>query len=459
MKKNEEIIVNIDDMDLNGYGLTHLSGNIIKVRGAIKGQTAKVKIKKVKGKEIEADIVEILERSPLEHDNVCKHFGKCGGCAYLNINYEDQLKLKEDYVKKLLGEAGIKGFEFLGIVGSPDVFSYRNKMEYTFGIDDNGATQLGLHVKGRYYDIITTEDCRIVDSDFIACLKNVLKYTRQQGLPHYNIKTHEGYMRYLVIRKAVNTDEVIINIVTTSQIKHDFSNLVNELINTKLKGKLVGILHAVNDSYSDAVKCEKLEVLYGRDYIMEEILGLKFKISAFSFFQTNSKGAEKLYSIAREFAREISNKILFDLYCGTGTIGIIMAPLAKKVVGIELVEEAVDAARENARLNGLSNIQFIAGDVAQKIKEINEKPDVVVLDPPRPGVNPKAIMDIIKLNPEKIIYVSCNPVSLTRDLKMLTERQYKVEKVKCVDMFPHTHHVETVVLLTNKKYRKLENGT
>ncbi|ADL68399.1 RNA methyltransferase, TrmA family [Thermoanaerobacterium thermosaccharolyticum DSM 571] len=448
MKKNEEIIVNIDDMDLNGHGLTHLSGNIIKVRGAIKGQKAKVKIKKIKGEEIEADVVEVLERSPLEHSDVCKHFGKCGGCAYLNINYEDQLKLKEDYVKKLLDEAGIKDFEFLGIVRSPDAFLYRNKMEYTFGKDDNGISQLGLHVKGRFYDIVTTEDCRIVDSDFITCLKNVLRYVEEHGLPHYNIKTHEGYLRHLVVRKAANTGEVIINVVTTSQIKHDFSKLVDELRSIKLNGKLIGILHTVNDSYSDAVKCEKLTVLYGRDYIMDEILGLKFKISAFSFFQTNSKGAEKLYSIAREFAGEISNKILFDLYCGTGTIGIIMAPLAKKVIGVELVEEAVDAARENARLNGLSNIQFIAGDVAQKIKEINEKPDVVVLDPPRPGVNPKAILDIIKLNPEKIIYVSCNPVSLTRDLKMFNERQYKVEKVKCVDMFPHTPHVECVTLMS-----------
>ncbi|MDI3311459.1 MAG: 23S rRNA (uracil(1939)-C(5))-methyltransferase RlmD [Thermoanaerobacterium sp.] len=451
MKKNEEIIVNIDDINLEGYGLSYLDDSIIKVRGAIKGQKVKVKIKKIKGEEIEADVVEVLERSPLEHDDVCSHFGKCGGCSLLNVNYEDQLKLKEDYVKKLLGEAGIKGFEFMGIVGSPDVFSYRNKMEYTFGIDDNGIMQLGLHVKGRYYDIITTEDCRIVDSDFIACLKNVLDYAKQHSLPHYNIKTHEGYMRNLVIRKAANTGEILINIVTTSQIKHDFSNLVDELRNIKLNGKLVGILHTVNDSYSDAVKCEKLTVLYGRDYIMEEILGLKFKISAFSFFQTNSKGAERLYSVAREFAGDISNKVLFDLYCGTGTIGMIMAPLAKKVIGIELVEEAVDSARENARLNGLGNIQFIAGDVTQRIREIDEKPDVVVLDPPRPGVNPKAVMDIIKLNPEKIIYVSCNPVSLARDLKMLTQRQYKVEKVKCVDMFPYTYHVETVVLLTNKK--------
>ncbi|AEF17858.1 RNA methyltransferase, TrmA family [Thermoanaerobacterium xylanolyticum LX-11] len=451
MKKNEEIIINIDDMNLEGYGLSYLDDSIIKVRGAIKGQKVKAKIKRIIGKGIEADVVDIIERSPLEHDNVCNHFGKCGGCAYLNINYKDQLKLKEDYVKSLLDEAGIKGFEFLGIVGSPDVFSYRNKMEYTFGIDDNGIMQLGLHIKGRYYDIITTEDCRIVDSDFIACLKNVLDYAKQHSLPHYNIKTHEGYMRNLVIRKAANTGEILINIVTTSQKKHDFSKLASELKNIKLKGKLVGILHTVNDSYSDAVKCEKLEVLYGRDYIMEEILGLKFKISAFSFFQTNSKGAERLYSVAREFAGDISNKILFDLYCGTGTIGMIMAPLSKKVVGIELVEEAVDAARENARLNGLNNIQFIAGDVAQRIKEINDKPDVVVLDPPRPGVNPKAVMDIIKLNPEKIIYVSCNPVSLVRDLKMLIQRQYKVEKVKCVDMFPHTYHIETVVLLTNKK--------
>ncbi|MEA4825546.1 MAG: 23S rRNA (uracil(1939)-C(5))-methyltransferase RlmD, partial [Clostridium sp.] len=219
-------------------------------------------------------------------------------------------------------------------------------------------------------------------------------------------------------------------------------------------GELKGILHTINDSLYDEVQADRIETLFGRDYIIEEILGLKFKISPFSFFQTNSQGAEKLYSIVREFMGDANSKTVFDLYCGTGTIGQISAHNAKKVIGIELIEEAAKAANENAKLNGLNNCQFIAGDVAKAIVDITEKPDIVILDPPRPGVHPNALKYVAKFNPKDIIYVSCNPKTLVEDLKVLISEGYKVDKVKVMDMFPHTPHVEVVVKLTKSEVMK-----
>lgn len=449
MKKNDVLIVNINDMDSNGNGLANIDDTILKVKGAITGQKMKVRIKKIKKNMAEASLMEVYEKSTFETSDVCKDFGECGGCTYLNVEYKKQLEIKENIVKRLLSNAGILNYEFLGIEGSPEIYAYRNKMEYTFGLDDDRNINLGLHKRGKFYDIVTTKDCRIVDADFIKCIDIVLKYVKERNLPIYNIRTHEGFLRHFVVRKGGKSGEILLNIVTTSQITHDFLDLADILKSTSFSGKLVGLLHTYNDGLSDVVKCDKYEILYGRDYFMEDILGLKFKISAFSFFQTNSYGAEKLYSIARDFAGDIKEKTVFDLYCGTGTIGIIMAPYAKNVIGIELVKEAVDMAKENAEINGLDNCKFLSGDVSEKLKEIDETPDLVILDPPRPGVNPKAIMDIIRLNPGTIVYVSCNPESLARDLKMLTGRQYKVVKVKCVDMFPHTYHVETVALLAS----------
>ena len=242
--------------------------------------------------------------------------------------------------------------------------------------------------------------------------------------------------------------------VTTSQWNESEYMMLElwkeEMLKLTLTGKITGLLHIINDSVADVVKSDKTEILYGQDYFYEELLGLKFKISTFSFFQTNSLGAEVLYSTAREFIGEIKDKLIFDLYSGTGTIAQILAPVAKKVIGVEIVEEAVEAAKENAKLNNLDNCEFIAGDVLKVIDEIEEKPDLIVLDPPRDGIHPKALPKIIDYAVDRIVYISCKPSSLARDLVMLQERGYKVEKVWCVDMFPGTHHVETCVLLSRK---------
>ena len=321
-------------------------------------------------------------------------------------------------------------------------------MEFTFGdMEKGGELTLGMHMKNKSFGIINVDKCQIVDEDFRKIISLTIEYFRKQNLPYYKVMKREGYLRHLVIRKAKNTGEILVNLVTTTQIDFDLTEYKEIIKNTDYKGKIVSILHTENNSFSDAVIPEKVNLLYGKDYIQEELLGLQFKISPFSFFQTNTKGAEGLYSIVREYMGNSDNKVVFDLYCGTGTIGQIVAPKAKKVIGIELIEEAVEAAKENAKLNGLNNCKFLAGDVAEIIKTIKDKPDIIILDPPRSGVHPKALEYVIKFNAKEIIYVSCNPKTLVNDLKVLLSEGYKIIKTRVKDMFPNTPHAETVVKL------------
>ena len=325
-------------------------------------------------------------------------------------------------------------------------------MEYTFGDEvKGGPLTLGMHKKGRHLDIITVDDCRLVDEDFIKVLTSTVEYFEQKNLPYYRINSHQGFLRNLVVRKGVNTNQLMVNIVTTTQEDFDMTEYKDMILNLGTKAEVVSILHTINDGLADAVNCDELRVLHGRDYIEEVVLGLRFKISPFSFFQTNTKGAEKLYSIAREFVGDHEGKVLFDLYSGTGTIGQVMASAAKQVYGIELIEEAVVAANQNAKLNGLDNCEFIAGDVAKVVKNLEAKPDLIVVDPPRPGVHKDAIRDISGFGANEIVYISCNPRTLVLDLKGFEAYGYKVEKVKLMDMFPNTPHVETVCLLSRNK--------
>ena len=259
---------------------------------------------------------------------------------------------------------------------------------------------------------------------------------------------HEGYFRHLVVRRAESSGDILVNIVTTSQVEADLTKLRDALLELPLSGKIIGILHTTNDSLADVVQADKIDILYGQDYFYEEILGLKFKISPFSFFQTNTLGAEVLYKTARDFVGETKDKVIFDLYSGTGTIAQMLAPVAKKVVGVEIVEEAVEAAKVNAELNGLDNCEFIAGDVLKVVDELEDKPDFIVLDPPRDGIHPKAIQKIIDFGVEQMVYISCKPTSLARDLEVFEAAGYKVKRATAVDQFPNTVHIETVCLLS-----------
>lgn len=457
MKKGQTYEGIVERVDFPNKGIVKTAeGEICIVKNAITGQKVSFGVNKMRKGKAEGRLLAVLEKSPLETDSPCAHFGLCGGCTYISLPYEQQLEIKEAQVKKLLdgvlaSQEG--GYVFEGIKPSPMPYEYRNKMEFSFGDEvKDGPLSLGMHKRGSFYDIVTVSDCHIVDEDYRKILMATLKYFREKGTGFYHRLKHQGYLRHLLVRKASKTGEILVALVTTSQENVELAQWAQCLLDLELKGRFAGILHTVNDSLADVVQSDETRVLFGKDYFYEELLGLKFKISQFSFFQTNSYGAEVLYNTAREYIGELGNKekVVFDLYSGTGTIAQLMAPAAKKVIGVEIVEEAVEAARKNATLNGLSNCEFIAGDVLKVLDTIEEKPDVIILDPPRDGIHPKALPKIIAYGVESILYISCKPTSLVRDLEMFLENGYRVEKAVAVDQFPWTANCEICVLLSQQ---------
>ena len=461
MKKGQIAEGIVERVEFPNKGIAYTAdGDRVIVKNTIPGQRVSFAVNKVRKGKAEGRLLQVVEPSALEVDSACPHFGACGGCIYQTLPYEEQLKLKSGQVKKLMDDAidGACEYEFLGIKPSPKQYEYRNKMEFSFGDEyKDGPLALGMHKRGSFYDIVTVTDCQIVDADFRAVLKATLKFFQEHGQKFYHRLSHEGYLRHLLVRKAAKTGEILIDLITTTQ---DTGSSVTEeellqawadvLCGLSLDGTIRGILHTRNDSVADVVKNEGTDILYGEDFFYEELLGLRFKISPFSFFQTNSLGAEVLYSTARDFIKEqnsLDGKTVFDLYSGTGTIAQMLAPVCKEVVGVEIVEEAVEAAKENAALNGLSNCRFIAGDVLKVLDEVLEKPDYIVLDPPRDGIHPKAITKIIDYGVENMIYISCKPTSLARDLEIFLAHGYTVGKICCVDMFAATPHAETICTL------------
>ena len=421
---------------------------VVTVKNAVKGQKVRFLVNKIRKGKAEGRLLEVLEKSSVEVESVCPHFGQCGGCTYQNLPYEEQLKMKEEQVHAMMDEAVNGEYIWEGVKPSPVTQEYRNKMEFSFGDEfKDGPLALGMHKRGSTYDVVNVSQCQIVDADYRKILTATLEWASATGQTYYHKMRHEGYFRHLLVRKAVKTGEILIDLVTSTQAEVDFAPWVEKLLALELEGKIAGILHTKNDSLADVVKDEGTEVLHGQSYFYEELLGLKFKITPFSFFQTNSLGAEVLYEIARDYMGSTKDKVVFDLYSGTGTIAQILAPVAKKVVGVEIIEEAVKAAKENAKLNGLDNCTFWAGDVLKVIDDLGEVPDLIMLDPPRDGVHPKALEKIIGFGVDKMVYIACKPTSLARDLEMLQVRGYKVERIACVDLFPNTYHVETCALL------------
>lgn len=463
----------------------------VTVKGALPGQTVKYIVKKARQGKYQGRLLSVIKKSPIETEKpACACFGACGGCSYQTLPYKEQLELKKTQVLKLLNSV-IKdnSYIFDGILPSPDIWSYRNKMEFSFGDEyKGGPLSLGLHKKGSIHDVINVSGCKIIHDDYSKILDCIREYFLKIGVAHYNKNTHTGVLRHLLVRRAVSTGEILVALVTTSALQTNLDNLDElslKLQNLELEGSLTGFLHIINDGLGDVVKSDEMHIIYGKDWITEEVLGLKFRISVFSFFQTNTKGAEVLYGRARDYIlggfrldrnrngldengldengsrslgedssglsgisdcdSALKDKLVFDLYSGTGTIAQIIAPIAKKVIGVEIVEEAVEAAKQNAEYNGLDNCQFIAGDVLKVIDEIKEKPDFIVLDPPREGIHPKALKKIGEhIRSQKMIYISCNPSSLARDLIEFQKYDYKVKRVCCVDMFPHVRHIETI---------------
>lgn len=383
---------------------------------------------------------------------ICRDSNICGGCVYQGVPYCEQLKNKEGEVRGLLDRKDIRYGSFLDIEPAPQRYRYRNKMEYTFGdMEKNGPTTLGMHKKKHFMSIITVDQCQLVHEDFNMILRGMLGFVTERGYSHYHKKTHKGLMRHLIIRRGVRTGELLVNVVTSSEEGFDEEAFVDMLCSLPLENRLVGVLRTINDRLADAVYCDEMKILHGRDYYMEEILGLKFKVSAFSFFQTNVEAVENLYSYALDLIDDFSDKTVFDLYCGTGTITQTLAKKAANAIGIELVEEAVEAARANANLNGLDNCRFIAGDVFEVLKTVEEKPDVIVVDPPRVGIKPEALDKIIGYGVDQIVYISCNPKSLVENLYYMQYYGYEVVSVKPFDNFPGTKHTECVSLLQKVK--------
>ena len=535
MKKGQVYEATVERVDFPNKGIARVGEEAVVVKNSLPGQKIRLSVNKIRNGRAEGRLLEVLEKSPLEVGHPCSLFGICGGCTYLSLPYEEQLRVKEEQVKRLLYSCLNKQespWSWEGIKGSPAVYEYRNKMEFSFGDEvKDGPLTLGMHKRGSFYDVVTVEGCRIVDGDYRLILKTVQEYfnggyldyaglaggegpgsgTDQRdeggrpGIRYFHRLRHEGYLRHLVVRKASRTGEILAALVTTSQdpwgrqeadaekadaegtlesgavleaerilggdsdscamsrkqLVEGFLDKLLELEHSgRLQGRFAGILHIINDSPADVVQSDRTEVLFGRDYFYEELLGLCFKVSVFSFFQTNTWGAEVLYETVRDYIGTLGDssgdnapdKVVFDLYSGTGTIAQLMAPVAGRVIGVEIVEEAVEAARNNALENGLENCRFIAGDVLKVLDTMEERPDLIILDPPRDGIHPKALPKIIAYGVERIVYISCKPTSLVRDLAVFLEHGYAVERAVAVDQFPWTANVETVVLLSKRHF-------
>lgn len=449
MKKGEVYEAVIEKTEFPNKGIVRMEDRRVQIKNALPGQKVRFRAKKLRKGACEGQLLEVLEHAPQEIEPACPHFDTCGGCTYQSLPYEEQLRLKSSQLKELLDGAITAPYTYEGVKASPRNIGYRNKMEFTFGDAwKDGPLALGMHRRGGFYDIVTVDSCQIADEDFRSILRCVRDYFAETGLPFYHRLRHTGYLRHLLVRKAARTGEILVDLVTTTQEQAADEPWVERLRGLKLQGEIVGILHTWNDSLADVVQNDRTDLLYGRDYFYEELLGLRFRISPFSFFQTNSLGAEVLYDTAREYIGDTANKTIFDLYSGTGTIAQILAPVAKHVVGVEIVEEAVEAARGNAAMNGLTNCEFIAGDVLKVVDSLTDKPDLIVLDPPRDGIHPKALPKIIAFGVDRIVYISCKPTSLARDLELLQNSGYRVEKCVGVDMFPATAGIETVCLLS-----------
>lgn len=448
MRRNKKVYTGkVQKISFPSQGSVYIDDKEVVIKNAFLDQEVEFQITKKKNGISQGKLISVIEKADYEIEPFCPHAKECGGCNTQNMSYEDQIKFKEQTVKDIFEGIDIK---YEGIIKSPSQFYYRNKMEFTFGDEyKEGELNLGLHKKNSQFSIINVHDCKLIDEDILKIQRETIKYFREKDFDYYRVMKHEGFLRNLLIRKGINTNEIMVGIVTTSQSKLNTDEYKERIMSIEMNSEIKSLMHIINDGLSDTVRKDELKVLHGEQYITEEVLGLKFKISPFSFFQTNTHGAEKLYSKVLEYVGEIEGKNVFDLYSGTGTIGSIASLKAKNVYGIEICEEAVLMARDNKEINKIQNAEFLIGDVEKTVEDLAEKnivPDIIVVDPPRPGITGKALRKIANFGAEKIIYVSCNPKTLRDDLEVLGYNGYKPVKYSLCDMFPNTAHIETVML-------------
>jgi len=443
MEKSFEVL--ISDIIFPNIGIGMAGDVRIAVKNALPGQLLRISAKR-RGKRAKGRVLEIIKPADYEIQPDCDVFGICGGCAFLNLGYAKELEIKAGMVRRLL--AGLVPDDaWLPAIAAPADTRYRNKMEFSFGDDGapGGELRLGMRRRGSFYEVCNGDDCLLCHADFGQIVAHTRRYFANAGLAFHHRNKQTGVLRHLVVRRTHFTGEILVNLVTTPG--GDYTDYAHSLTTLDgLAGQIAGIIHTQNDSIADVVLPQNTKLLFGRDYILENLLDLQFKISPFSFFQTNSAGAEILYETVRDFAGDISGQTIYDLYCGCGTIAQIMAKNAKNVIGIELIGEAVQAARENALANNLTNCQFIEGDVRRAITDL-PPPDMLILDPPREGIHPKALAHIASFAAPRIIYISCKATSLATDLAILKEANYTIKKIRLHDLFPKTANVEVVVLL------------
>ena len=430
-----------------GIGITYVKNRLMHAKNTFPGQVILGRHLRSKQGIAQLTVLEKIKKAPWEVEPKCVHYSKCGGCMSQEVPYPMQVSFKEKEVLDMIREADLDMGNYHGIHGSEEQFHYRNKMEFTFGDEvKGGPLSLGMHMPNKRNSIITVDQCQLVSRDFNRLLVRTLDFFKGKDLPYYRILSHEGTLRNLIVREAKNTGELMAILVAATDPLLDAKEWAEDLLKTELDGKLTSIYHITNDSFQDAVVVDKMELIYGEPVITEILNGMKFKISPMSFFQTNPDAAERLYQQVIDFAGDISKKEIFDLYCGTGTIGNILAPHAKHVTGVELIEEAVEMAKENTKLNGNDNTTFIAGDVKDVIADLQKAPDLIVVDPPRSGIHSKALDYLRDFKAQEIIYVSCNPKTMIQDLLKMEE--YIITDFVIMDNFPNTNHCEIVALLS-----------
>ncbi|MBC8182532.1 23S rRNA (uracil(1939)-C(5))-methyltransferase RlmD [candidate division KSB1 bacterium] len=466
-KRNEIVEATIESLAFGGSGVAHIDGFTILIKGVLPLQKVEAQITRNKKNYAEARLTKILFHSPFEVTPRCEYFGTCGGCRLQNMIYEEQLNQKQRQVKEtLIHIGGFSDIEMEEILPSPETFFYRNKMEYSFSdqrwltnkeiqssqiIKNNYA--LGLHIPGRYDKVLDINQCFLLSERSNEILNFVRSFTRDSGMRLYASKGHTGFYRFLVFREAKTTGQFMVNLVTAEN--HEGEKLTVELAGS-LKETfpfITTFVHNVNRKKAQIAFGETERIIFGPGYIEEKFGDKIYRISTNSFFQTNSLGAEKMFQLIKEWGAFDKRQVVYDLYGGTGSIGIFISDAVKKIVGIELVPQAIEDAKTNCLINDINNCEFIQGDLLKVLRDAGgfvkqyETPDVVIIDPPRSGMHPKLPEKIIQLNPTKIIYVSCNPATLARDLKVLCESAFRIKRVQPIDMFPHTAHCETVVLL------------
>ena len=446
---DQELELRIDSLAFGGNGVARLDGFVLFVRRGLPGDLVRARVTKVKRNHAEAVTVDVLEPGPVRVDAPCAHYPACGGCRFQDLAYEAQIAEKESQVRDALQRIGaIPEPPLEPILPAESIFHYRNKLEYSFTQEDDGPT-LGLHRAGRWDEVLPIERCWLT-TDLGNGIRNAVRdWAREERLRAYDQRTHEGFLRHLVVREGRNTGQALVVLVTAPGELPDEEHFVDLL---RRFPEVRSIHWAINDRPAEVTRDLPTRLLYGEDAIEEELCALRFRVSPNAFLQTNTAMAEQLYRLVGEFAQLQGGETVYDLYCGTGTIGLTLAEKALTVWGVEASEEAVSCAIDNAALNAIGNAAFFAGDVGRSLEDLHARsgdPDVVVVDPPRAGLSGRAVRQLGKLAPERIVYVSCNPTTLAGNVKELTgEWGYRLERVRPVDMFPHTPHVEAVALLT-----------